>query len=152
MNLVLGQVALPTVDPTIEASNDERPWYWEGTVQEKVSAHLQSAGYKVTKTADTNSREAGKDIEAVGPDGKPLWISVKGFPESSRHTPARHWFSGALFDMILYREESKSVDLAIALPDGFTTYRNLAARIRWFRKSVPMTIFWVEESGEVRST
>ena len=101
--------------------------------------------------ANTASRESGKDIEAITPNGKTLWVSVKGWPEKSQNTQARHWFSQGLFDIILYRDESKDVELALAFPDGFPTYNNLAKRVRWFQELAKFKIFWVSENGSVRS-
>jgi len=56
-----------------------------------------------------------------------------------------------LFDIILYRDESKDVDLALAFPEGFLTYLNLAKRIRWFKESAKFKIFWVSEDGTIRT-
>lgn len=97
----------------------DNPWYWEGNIQAVLVNHLSMNGYRIVSTANTASHESGKDIEAVGADGKILWVSVKGWPEKSQNTQARHWFSQALFDIILYRNESKNVDLAVAFPDKF---------------------------------
>jgi hypothetical protein len=83
-------------------------------------------------------------------DGNELWISVKGYPEKSHHVQARHWFSGALFDLILYHGENPKARLGIALPDDFTTYENLVPRIKWLKESMPFQIYWVNESGSVR--
>lgn len=59
--------------------------------------------------------------------GKELWVSVKGYPEKSTHVQARHWFAGAVFELMLYRHESATARPAIALPEGFRTYANLAS-------------------------
>lgn len=74
------------------APETDREWTWEGNVQSAIATHLTSRGYKISSAADTASREAGKDLEARGPDGKLLWVSVKGWPEKSVNTQARHWF------------------------------------------------------------
>src|SRR5437016_2706720 len=124
-----------------------RSWTWEGNVQSAIATHLASKGYHIISSADTASREAGKDLEARGPDGKLIWVSVKGWPEKSTNTQARHWFSQALFDMILYREEDPEVQLAIGLPSGFSTYRNLWQRIGWFRSVLSLRAYWVQEDG-----
>lgn len=126
-----------------------RPWYWEGNVQGQVVSHLAGRGGQILAVANTRSRAPGKDIVALTPEGRKLWVSVKGWPEQSPNTQARHWFSQALFDMILYRDENPDADLAIALPAGFTTYENLFERIRWFRRTLPLKMFWVEEDGRV---
>jgi hypothetical protein len=87
----------------------------------------------------------------VAADGRDreLWISVKGYPESSAYVQARHWFAGAVFDLILYRDEDTEVALAVAFPADFKTFITLAKRTRWLRQAMPFSIFWVHESGEV---
>jgi hypothetical protein len=125
-------------------------WNWEGNIQATLASFLAKEGYKLTRVANTESRESGKDIEAINPDGKILWISVKGWPEKSENTQARHCFSQALFDIILYRNESKDIELALAFPDGCQTYLNLAKRIKWFKDTARFNIFWISEYGSIR--
>ena len=124
-----------------------RPWYWEGNIQAVLASYLAKEGDKIMAIANTASRESGKDIEAITPDGKEVWVSVKGWPEKSQNTQARHWFSQALFDIILYRDESKDVELALAFPEGFTTYNNLTKRIKWFQQLAKFKIFWISKEG-----
>ena len=128
-----------------------RVWHWEGNVQARIVTYLVEHGYAIRAVADTASRSPGKDIEAETPDRKTLWISVKGYPENRgrANTQARHWFSHALFDMIRYRDEDSTVELAVGLPAGFATYENLSKRIGWFKAAVPFCIFWVHEDGHV---
>ena len=142
------------ISPDVESSSVrsgeyEHPWYWEGNVQASVVSHLVSRSYRVMSVADTASRSSGKDIEALSPEGSTLWVSVKGYPDRSQHTQARHWFSQAMFDMILYREESAENMFAVALPAGFATYQNLASRVSWFQNSCKFTFFWTKEDGSV---
>ena len=139
-------------DPTNEIIDPNKPWYWEGNVQSTLVTWLKSHGFFIDHVANTATREAGKDIIAVAPDGKTLWVSVKGFPQGERHTTtqARHWFSHAVFDIVLYRNERSDVNLALAFPEGFRTYKALAARIGVLRRAIPFTIYWISESGTVR--
>lgn len=129
-----------------------RPWFWEGNVQAAVTAFLEGDGWSITHAVDTASRERGKDVEATRA-GATLWVTVKGYPESTpRTTPstqARHWFSAALFDVILWREEDSNAEIAIALP-AMRTYQRLAERTRWFRSAARCRYIWVTESGVVR--
>ena len=118
-------------------------------MQSQIVAYLAAKGYQILQVANTEKRSPGKDISARTPDGKILWISVKGWPERSSNTQARHWFSQALFDMILYREEEADAELAIGLPAGFPTYANLWERVQWFRKVLPLVAFWVQKDGSV---
>jgi len=134
---------------TIETSG-ARPWYWEGNVQAQVVSYLAYNGYAIRNVANTASREAGKDIVATAPDGSELWVSVKGYPEKSRNVQARHWFSGAVFDLLLYRGQDPSAKLALALPEGFVTYINLLPRVDWLKQTMQFQVFWVSEDGSVR--
>ncbi len=127
-----------------------RPWYWEGNVQSVLVSWLVSKGYTIRAVADTAARVHGKDIVALDLEGRELWISVKGYPEKSFNVQARHWFSDAVLGLILDRSENSSVDLALGLPDGFATYVNLVARIEWLRKEIPLKVYWISESGQVR--
>ncbi|WP_339279113.1 hypothetical protein NYE40_23985 [Paenibacillus sp. FSL W8-1187] len=139
-------------DPKAEKSSIDyiRPWFWEGNVQSKVVSYLVTHNYTIRSVADTASRTSGKDIIALSPAGDELWISVKGYPEKSQNTQARHWFSGAVFDLVLYRGENPDVKLGIALPDGFATYRNLLPRIKWLKETVDFQIYWINEEELVR--
>jgi len=128
-----------------------RPWYWEGNLQSKLVTWLVSEGYKIWSVADTAARSKGVDIIAEDSNGESLWISVKGYPDTTQHAQARHYFSGAIFDLILYRGQSSSVHLALGLPAGFSTYENLAQKVQWIKKTVmPFDIYWVSKTGHVR--
>jgi hypothetical protein len=87
----------------------------------------------VTKQADTARKVQGIDIEARGLNGTKnagviLWVTVKGFPKSSRYVQARHWFAGIMRDLLRYRTKDANVVLGAGLPD-FPTYRRLAPQI-----------------------
>ncbi|MBT9142916.1 MAG: hypothetical protein DDT32_01600 [Syntrophomonadaceae bacterium] len=140
-----------TIEPKSSDNGGVRPWYWEGNIQAVLASYLAKNEYKIMSIANTASRESGKDIEAIMPEGKTLWISVKGWPEKSQNTQARHWFSQGMFDIILYRNESKDIELALAFPDGFPTYHNLTKRIKWFQELAKFKIFWISEEGLIRS-
>lgn len=157
---------LPTVDTAgkmaqvmIPAAPEEAPdqvpsWFWEGNVQASLVTWLAANGYSIRAVADTVAKTPGKDIIATDGDGVEWWISVKGYPQgTARTTPstqARHWFSGAIFDLVLYRDDRKDVALAAAFPDGFKTYRSLAERITWLQETMPFTIFWIGSDGQVK--
>ncbi|MCG0274901.1 MAG: hypothetical protein L5655_01885 [Thermosediminibacteraceae bacterium] len=125
-------------------------WYSEENIQSSLVAYLVSQGYIIRRVANTFSREHGKDIVAETPEGRQLWVSVKGFPENKSHPQARHYFAQAVFDAVLYRDENPSVEIALALPDGFPTYKNLASRISWLRRTLPLKIYWIDNLGNVR--
>lgn len=126
----------------------DKPWYWEGNVQDRIVEHLKAEGWKILSSADTSSKEAGKDIIAAR-NNEELWVSVKGYPERSPNIQARHWFSHALFDMAIYKDENPDVRLAIGLPAGFVTYKNLVPRVSWLRRNLPFEVVLVAEDGEV---
>lgn len=129
----------------------KKSWFWEGNVQAQVIKYLFSLNFLIRSVADTESRQQGIDIIAeLG--GRELWISVKGYPEGTEKTQpstqAGHWFKQVVFDMLVYRGESKAIKLGIALPD-FPRYRSLAAKIAWIQPVADFVYFWVQENGEV---
>lgn len=131
-------------------SKESKPWYWEGNIQNQVIEFLAKNNFSISSSADTASRESGKDIVCTTPSGNELWVSVKGYPESSANTQARHWFSQAIFDLVLYRGENSNVELALAFPDDFVTYANLLPRVIWLKQTIPFKVFWVSKDGTVR--
>ncbi|EFM09506.1 hypothetical protein PaecuDRAFT_3553 [Paenibacillus curdlanolyticus YK9] len=135
--------------PELKIDSSTKPWFWEGNVQSHVVSYLAKNSYKIRSIADTASRTAGKDIIALSPEGKEIWISVKGYPEKSSNVQARHWFSSALFDLILYYGENPQVQLGIALPKDFTTYANLLPRVGWLKAQMQFNVFWVSAEGTV---
>lgn len=127
-------------------------WFWEGNVQQSVVAWLESSGWDVVQYANTAAKTPGKDIIARR-DAQELWVTVKGYPKgtekTSACTQARHWFSHATFDLICYRTESESVQLAMALPDCGVTYRRLVNKAFWAFTELPAFILWVGETGQI---
>lgn len=137
-------------DTDAPSDSQHRPWYWEGNVQSAVVNYLVHNNCEIRSVADTASRLPGVDIIAITAEGKELWISVKGYPDKSPNVQARHWFSGAVFDLILYHGENPDVQLGIALPYGFATYKNLLPRIKWLKETLAFHVYWVNENKEVR--
>lgn len=126
-------------------------WFWEGNVQAQVVSFLTSQGCQIRSVADTASKQTGIDIIAEK-DGKPVYVTVKGYPKETERTnpsvQAPHWFKDAIFDILKYRNEGREIDLGLALPD-FPRYRNLAKAIEWFKPVANFYYFWVRENGEV---
>lgn len=142
----------PAPQPVLRpARSGDRPWFWEGHVQDTVVKYLQAQGYRIVRVADTAAHETGKDIVAQGPAGL-LWVTVKGYPEgtdkTNPSTQARHWFAGALFDIVTWRGEDTQVGLALALPD-FPSYRKLAAKTAWLQPAAHFSVLWVGQDGTV---
>ncbi len=140
--------------PVQAAADSARPWHWEGNVQAALIEQLVQDGWSIRSAANTATKAAGKDIVATR-GGKELWVSVKGYPVATAKTPAsmqaRHWFSHAIFDACMYRDQSDEARIAVAFPDGYKTYLALATRIKWLRGSIPLQVFWIARDGQVRA-
>lgn len=139
------------VSTTAAGTPSTHLWYWEGNVQAAVVEWLKQQGWEIVQAVDTAAKTPGVDIIARRPPEKELWVTVKGFPQKSKYVQARHWFAGAIFDLVTYRDKNADLYLAVALPDGYKTYWGLAAKTGWLKKTLPFTILWVREGGEVRS-
>lgn len=133
------------------ASDETKPWFWEGNVQQAVVNYLESQKYTILQAVNTASHQQGKDIITESSGGL-LWITVKGYPKGTTRThptvQAGHWFKEALFDIVRYRGEDAEVALAIALPD-FPRYRRLTYKVSWFQPVARFSYFWVNEDGTV---
>jgi hypothetical protein len=146
--------SVKTITPSIfpDSNSYHEQWHWEGNVQRKIVDYLGIQNIKVLHEANTATREAGVDIEARLENGTILLITVKGYPIQTNQKPftqARHWFGSAMFDLILYRNNYPEAQFGIGLPAGFSTYINLAKRIAWFGKAIPLKIYWVSKDGKV---
>ena len=119
-NMAMPKVAVNPALKMLQTTSvaTDRPWYWEGNVQARIVEFLKSQGASVHASTDTASREQGKDIVAVDPEGQTIWITVKGFPEKSRNVQTRHWFAGALLDLARYRDKSRNA----CFGDGLTVW------------------------------
>jgi len=136
-----------------DKSTGERAWYWEGHVQAAIVGHLSSTGWRVTQVIDTASKAQGVDVIAEK-NSQELWVTVKGYPKGTSatnpSTQGRHWFSQAMFDVVRYRTERSDIAIGVGLPDGFTTYLNLAPTVEWLHEAAPFVFYWVSEDGAVR--
>jgi hypothetical protein len=145
--------ALSSEGDSVFSPHPSQLWSWEGNVQARVVNFLAQEGWTIRRVADTARREPGKDIEAEQ-DGLRLWVSVKGFPvgtaRTQPYTQAPHWFAGALFDIVLWRQDAPhGVHFAVALP-RYPTYETLAKRTNWLVDAAPFNYLWVSEDGAVR--
>ena len=139
-------------------------WYWEGNVVKAVSAYLQKEGWTIKRTADTETQEAGVDIQAQR-SSEVLLVEVKGYPSkvyqrgeqkgqpkpTNPSIQARHWYSQVLFSAILRQAEHPTATVAIALPK-FTTFTNLVRRTRHALTKLGIVVYVVEESGAVKAS
>jgi hypothetical protein len=143
-------------EPIPETNNQKhdvvsRSWHWEGNVQSKIVDFLKEQGYTIVHFSDTASKVQGIDIKAKSPQGKLLWVTVKGYPEPDKHPDqqSRHWFSEAIFDVIHYHGRDQSVELGIGLPAGFQSYRTQLEKVSWLKDYLKLKIFLVSKTGEV---
>jgi hypothetical protein len=142
-----------TIDFNYLSINDDNKnrWCWEGNIQNIIACYLEKNGYSIISTADTMSKQRGKDIVAEK-EGQEIWITVKGYPKgterTSPRTQAAHWFKDAIFDIVQYRNISDKAKLGIGLPD-FKRYHNLATKTTWLKGRSPFNYFWVSENGDV---
>jgi len=128
-----------------------KPWFWEGNVQQAIVNHLTTRRYLIRSVADTAGRQRGVDVIAERL-GRPLWISVKGYPVGTVKTrpslQASHWFKQVIFDVLAYRGLNSDFDLGVGLPD-FRRYRDMAQKIDWFKPIGSFSYFWVREGDDV---
>lgn len=139
----------------------ERPWFWEGHVQDALAARLTTDGWDVREAADTESKAPGIDLLATK-DRRWLAIEVKGFPTTTYdHGPkrgqtkptqptnqARQWFSHALLGMMLLRDKRPDAELAVCFP-RFTTYAKLVQRTEVSFGLLGFGVYLVNEDGSV---
>lgn len=145
------RVSIPVENSPKQQTLPSEIWHWEGNVQGKVIAFLESGGYSILRFADTRAKEKGKDIEAIK-NGQKLWITVKGYPVGSTSTPATvqagHWFKDAIFDLLIWHGADGSAALGLALPD-FSRYRKLLEKVQWLQGAIGFSVFWVSETGHI---
>ena len=113
-----------------------------------IVRYLGKAGWEILRSADTTSREAGKDIEAKR-GSRELWVTVKGWPERSVNTQRgtglqRHCSISFCTEQTILR----LISLSEFQTDSAHT-RNLLPRIQWMRENIPFDVFKVSESGDV---
>ena len=134
-------------------------WFWatEAEVQRRVAEWLQSQGWRVVKEARGQAK--GPDL-VLERSGETLVVEVKGYPgkryvrgvkkgkrkPTAPYNQMRHYFAGALVDLLRRKQGYPSARLALALPAA-TTYRNLVGELRWALGSLGVEVFWVSEEG-----
>ncbi len=140
---------------------DERPWFWEGRVQDALAAYLSAQGWDVREAADTESKAPGIDLLATMAN-RWLAVEVKGYPNTTYdHGPkrgmpkptqptnqARQWFSHALLGMMLLRNRRPDAEIAICFP-RFKTYESLLERTRLSFELLGFGVYLVAEDGSV---
>jgi hypothetical protein len=139
----------------------QRPWFWEGRVQDALGAHLEAEGWTVREAADTESKAPGIDLLATL-GNRWLAIEVKGYPNTTYdHGPkrgepkptqptnqARQWFSHALLGLMLLRDKRPDAEIALCFP-RFATYENLVRRTEVSFGLLGFGVYFVNEDGSV---
>jgi hypothetical protein len=138
----------------------ENDWFWEGNIQDKISAHLQKQDFTV-KTADTRKKTTGADIigtksnagiivEVEGwPSDKYAGGIKQGQPKPSRPAfQAKHWLS-EIFPAIVRRKLKYPNHVpAIGLPEH-KRYLDLLNELRWATEKLGIKAFIAKENGQV---
>lgn len=146
---------------TVPEAPVDRPWFWEGHVQQTLADALKGDGWTVTEVADTESKAPGIDLVATK-DRRWLAVEVKGYPNTTYdHGPkrgqakptqptnqARQWFSHALLGMMLLRDRRPDAEIAICFP-AFKTYENLVARTQVAFGLLGFGVYFVHQDGRV---
>lgn len=132
-----------------DAAKGRSAWYCEEHVRLRLILWLRDHGYFQTHDPTAPDRDDTLVVRSVY--GAISRIAVRGFPGGDARDEARQWFAGALLDLVQRRNSTADVSLALALPAGFTAYTTLAAEIAWLRGAMPLTIYWVTESGKVQA-
>lgn len=174
-SLTPGRVSNTSVPQTLSRNREhegtsskwdkEDDWFWEGNIQTKIAEYLDSQKYVDIKTVDTQTKEKGSDITAY--KRSTLWvIEVKGYPsdkytqDTERYkkgtpkktrpaTQSRHWFSEALFSILLTKSEDPSVEVGLGFPRN-ETYIKFLNRMSYVRGKLGINVFLVNENGKVQ--
>jgi hypothetical protein len=157
-----GTAALARVEVVLEDGGD-RPWSWEGNVQDALRTALKREGWEITAYSNTAAKQAGVDLAAIR-DGVRLLIEVKGYPTNTYdHGPnrgqpkptqpsnqARQWFSHALLSAMKLQTIDPAAEVALCFPD-FPTYRNLLQTTRRSLGRLGLGVYLVKQGGEVEA-
>lgn len=124
-------------------------WHTDEGVRSRLIDWLRQHGQFQMK--DAPKPGDGNDLVVQNTYGAVHRIAVRGFPEPADPNQARDGFASAVLDLVINRNEGTDIGLALALPDGVATYTTLVSQSKWLRDTMPLTIYWVAESGAVRT-
>jgi hypothetical protein len=136
----------------------------EKNVIRAIADHLDSSGYCILTWNDGERHERGPDISAEK-NGVRYIIEAKGYPstlyertgplgkkgEKKRTHPAtqaRHWFSEALFQVILAKEANPSIKVALGLPER-KVYLNFLKQLTDSRRHFEIHTFLLKADGTI---
>jgi hypothetical protein len=122
---------------------------------------LTADGWTIVRTADTDAREHGIDVEATR-DGVRLGVEVKGYPSryyvrgprqgEMKPTPpnlqAKMWYSHALVPAMRLRGEDPDARSVMAFPD-FEVYRALWRDTSAALRAAHVEVWLVHRDGAV---
>ncbi len=138
-------------------------WHTEANVQAMLVTVLATDGWRILSVANTATKEHGIDVIAAR-DGATVGIEVKGFPSrayadptragfpkrTSPSTQAGHWYSQAVLAAMRLRGNEPGWRSVIALPD-FPRYRDLHTETVGSLVAAGIEVWWVDQTGELRS-
>lgn len=136
-------------------------WYWEGSVVDRLAAHLENEGWAIIQRANSATRERGIDLHVERAE-ETLLVEAKGYPSTEYRDPARagqrkptnpsvqaqHWFAQGLLKALRLQSQHPGATVALAFPD-FPRYRALAADTEGALSKLGVRIFFIGESGNV---
>lgn len=148
--------------PTAPLTRPPKPGpFAEADVQASTVRYLAAKGWSIRSVADTARRERGVDIVAEMGERR-LLVEVKGWPSDTYargekvgqpkptqpSTQAAVWFSGAIVELLRRGGAEPEAELALALPDR-ARYRDLLDDVSWALRRLDMTVYLVDDHGEV---
>ena len=138
----------------------EDEWFEEGNVSLLIRNFLERNGFKILKF-NRDKREKGHDIMAAG-KSEIMVVECKGYPSEyyvdgpnkGKHKPtspklqSMHWFSDALFHLIVAKSENPKTKIALGLPDK-EKYHEYLSKIKYFKDQFGLVCYFVSETGKV---
>lgn len=135
--------------------------FWEGDVQGAIVGYLAADGWKITRVADTASRERGIDIMAER-EGRHLLVEVKGWPSTTYARGDRAgqpkptlptvqagvWFASALHSALKLREKHPDASVSLGFPDT-PRYRTLLGEIAGALRALHIGVLLVRADKSV---
>lgn len=138
----------------------EDEWFEEGNVNRLVKNFLEKSGFEIVKF-NQDKKQKGHDIEAAK-ENQIIIVESKGYPSDkyvsgdSKGEPkptapklqSKHWFSDALFHLIVAKSENPKITIALGLPD-MEKYHEYVNKIKYFKEQFGLVCYFVNEKGQV---
>lgn len=155
------RVAAESAIASFDAGDPDKPWPWEGRVQERFAQVITAKGWTVTRFARTRS---DKGIDVVAEKGERLLVvEVKGFPSSTLAvgpdkgkpkpggTVAKQiptWFGKAVMAALQQREAQPEAESLVVLPEH-EAFRREAAKVANVLAEARVHVVFVGEDGQL---